>query len=387
MTNKKYQTVAEAKKGDKKRTTVATNIQFDKVTENYIVELYMGTKDGKAIRKHETFKSLTDAKNRLTEHKEQMRKGQCSTTACKMTLGECIKQYLDTAQIEETTKRGYISLDNRISTHPIYNVPLQNVKKSHIMQYQSDMRNTTTLSNATINKDFQLIRRVLGYAVEMEYIFSNPANGVKKLKEKKRENQPLTPDEGKKLLQEAENSKDWSLIVSVYLGLYNGLRRGEILGLKWSAVSLENNTIKINSTRTRARGKIIEKAPKTEKSNRDLAISNKVKDILLQAKEYQEKNGFFGEYVVVTSEGTPIDPDYMSRKFACFLSYIGIRHVRFHDLRHTFGTRMIDAGASVTAVSGAMGHASTATTLNYYVHTKSFSGSTETNSFADQIFG
>lgn len=65
MTSKKYQTVAEAKKGDKKRTTVATNIQFDKVTENYIVELYMGTKDGKAIRKHETFKSLTDAKNRL----------------------------------------------------------------------------------------------------------------------------------------------------------------------------------------------------------------------------------------------------------------------------------------------------------------------------------
>ena len=67
-------TVAEAKKSEKKRSTVAPNIQYDRVTQKYIVELYSGMRDGKAVREHETYKTFQEAKDRLTEHKENIRK-------------------------------------------------------------------------------------------------------------------------------------------------------------------------------------------------------------------------------------------------------------------------------------------------------------------------
>ena len=107
-------TVAEAKKSNKKRSTVAPNIQYDRVTRKYIVELYFGMFGNKAIREHKTCNTLQEAKDLLTEHKESIRKGKQPSANQKMTMGECINEFINNARIEHTTKRGYIVIEKRI---------------------------------------------------------------------------------------------------------------------------------------------------------------------------------------------------------------------------------------------------------------------------------
>ena len=380
-------TVAEAKKSGKKRSTVAPNIKHDNVVNKYIVTLYYGMKDGKAVRKHETYQTLQEAKDRLTEHKESIRKGQQPSANPKMTMGECINEFIGNARIERTTARGYKVVENRIKTTPLYNKRIGDIRKIDIDDYISFVRSHTDLKNCTINKDLDLIHIVLSYAVEREYIANNPAYSVKRLKEERFEPQPLTIEEMNLLKQAVEQSGDWRLIIPVYLGAYQGLRRGEIVGLKWEMVSFEDNIIKIRETITQMGGEIIKKRPKTEDSERDLEMSQSVREILLHYKEYQIENNLYNEYVVVNQNGTHLNPTFLSKKFKEFLIENGLREIRFHDLRHTYGTRAISAGVKPLAVSGAMGHSNLSTTLNIYVHSKALDGSKEVNNALNEIFG
>ncbi len=380
-------TVAEAKKSEKKRSTVAPNIQYDRVTQKYIVELYSGMRDGKAVREHETYKTFQEAKDRLTEHKESIRKGKQPSVNPKMTMGECINEFIGNARIERTTARGYRVVENRIKTTPLYKKRISTIRKSDIDDYISFVQIHTDLKNCTINKDLDLIHRALRYAVYREYITSNPVDSVEKLKEERFEPQPLTVEEMNLLRQAVEQSEDWRLIVPVYLGAYQGLRRGEIVGLKWEMVSFEDNIIRIRETITQMGGEIIEKPPKTEASNRDLEIFPIVRDMLLRYRDYQIENNLYNEYVVVNQNGEHLNPTFLSKKFKEFIIENGLREIRFHDLRHTFGTRAIGAGVNPLAVSGAMGHSNLSTTLNIYVHSKALDGSKEVNNALNEIFG
>lgn len=380
-------TVAEAKKSAKKRSTVAPNIQYDRVTQNYIVQLYKGMKEGKAVREHVTCSTLQEAKDRLTEHKENMRKGLMPSANPKITMGECIREFIDSANIERTTTRGYEVIERRVQGTPLYNKHVVNITECDIDDYITHIQKHTRLKNTTINKDLDLIHRALKYAVKRKYIARNPAQNVEKLKEERFEPKPLSIDELNALCAAVEECGDWRLIIPVYLGAYQGLRRGEIVGLKWDAVSFDENVIRIRESITQIGGEIIEKKPKTEASNRDLELFNKVRDMLLQYREYQIENGIYKEYVVVNSNGDHLSPTFLSKKFKEFLIGHDLREIRFHDLRHTFGTRAISGGANVLAVSGAMGHTTLSTTLNIYVHSKALDGSKEVNRTLEKIFG
>lgn len=379
-------TVAEAKKSEKKRSTVSPNIQYDRVTQKYIVELYSGIRDGKAVREHVTCETFQEAKDKLTEHKEKIRKGKQPSANPKMTMGECINEFIGNARIERTTERGYRVVENRIKMTALYKKRITTIKKSDIDDYISFVHSHTDLKNCTINKDLDLIHRALRYAVSREYITSNPADAVEKMKEERFEPQPLTVEEMNLLRQAVEQSEDWRLIVPVYLGAYQGLRRGEIVGLKWKMVSFEDNVIRIRETITQTGGEIIEKPPKTEESNRDLEMFPSVRDMLLRYRDYQIENNLYNEYVVVNRNGAHLNPTFLSKKFKEFIIEKGLREIRFHDLRHTFGTRAIGAGVNPLAVSGAMGHSNLSTTLNIYVHSKSLDGSKEVNNGLKKIF-
>ena len=197
----------------------------------------------------------------------------------------------------------------------------------------------------------------------------------------------MTTEELKEICERAEASGDWQLIIPIYLGAFQGLRRGEIIGLKWDMVSFDDNTISIKETITQMSGEIIHKAPKTKESKRDLYMFSKVRELLLQYREWQKEKGLYGEYVVVNKYGSYTSPTFLSKKFKHFLTKNNFREVRFHDLRHTFGTRAISAGVNSLAVSGAMGHSSLSTTLNIYVHSKALDGSKEVNEGFEKIFG
>ena len=379
-------TVAEAKKSQKKRSTVAPNIQYDRITQTYIVELYSGMRDGKAVRKHETYKTLQDAKNKLIEWKANKLKGLPENISSKLTFGDCIEEFISSSDIERTTERGYRVIQHRIQKTPLIRKKLTDIKDSDIENYIIELKRNTEYKSSTINKDLDLIHRVLRFAVKKKYINQNPSSEVEKLKETKFEIKPLTIEELKTLQNKAIDTGDFRIIVPIFLGACHGLRRGEIVGLKWDMVDFENNIISIKNTITQMGSEIIHKPPKTEKSKRDLEMLPSVKKVLIDCMEWQKQNGLFREYVVVNSRGFSMNPTYLSKRFREFLTENHLREIRFHDLRHTFATCAIESGANPLHVSGAMGHSTVSTTLNIYTHTDSVDGSRKVNSLLKDIF-
>lgn len=142
-----------------------------------------------------------------------------------------------------------------------------------------------------------------------------------------------------------------------------GLRRGELLGLKWSDVDLDAGVIRVKRQVARVDGQIVEAPLKTKNSYRTVAISQQAAEVLKQQKAKTN-----GEYVFPSPNGGPISPDSVNNMLKRVLARAGIPRVRFHDLRHTFATVALQNGVDIKTVSGMLGHFSAGFTLDTYAH-------------------
>ena len=157
-----------------------------------------------------------------------------------------------------------------------------------------------------------------------------------------------------------------------------GFRRSEVIGLKWSAVDFENDTITINHTITQSNGKlIIRDKTKTKSSKRSLPLEPIVKFFLLELKEKQEKNKElcgdsynqeYLEYICVDNCGNLIRPDYVTETFLKLLKKKKLKIIRFHDLRHTCASILLKNGANMKEIQAWLGHSNYNTTANLYAH-------------------
>ena len=163
---------------------------------------------------------------------------------------------------------------------------------------------------------------------------------------------------------------------------YYGLRRSEVLGLKWDAFDFDNKTITIKHTVTI--GKIDGKRQiyskdrtKNKSSYRTLPLIDDIADRLLELKEQQEyfKKAFGKsyykkdkEYVFVKPDGKLTRPDYVSEHFKNLLKKLGLRHIRFHDLRHSCASLLLAKGIPMKAIQEWLGHSNFSTTANIYAH-------------------
>lgn len=379
MKKKENPSQKEKKERKQKRKTVEKNIQYDTETKKYIVEFYYGIVEGKTQRRHRSFDTLKEAQRALALFQAEKAKGLPQNAGSKITFGECMEEYLERAQLAETTKSGYRVIMSRIAKRRLYWERVADVRRVEVEDYLQAMRETGEYKNATINKDLDFIRVVLKYAVHREYIATNPVDHIQKLKTEKFDPECLTREEAKKIVAKAREQYDDILYVSICLALLQGMRRGEIAGLRWENVLLEENIIRIRETATQVGGTRVRKPPKTQASNRDVEIHPYVKKVLLKLKDEQRRNRVFGGYVVLNPWGDNVSPVTISMKFRKFMNKNGFGNIRFHDLRHSYATISIGLGANPLDVCGAMGHASLATTYKYYVHSKSRSGSQSVN--------
>ena len=152
-----------------------------------------------------------------------------------------------------------------------------------------------------------------------------------------------------------------------------GLRRSEIVALKWKNVFFDKNYIFIKNAIVVIKGDLIEKSTKTKKSIRKLEISPFVKELLL--KEYNKqrelslKTNISFKYVVSDyTTGKVMSPDYITRTFGRLLKKHNLKHIRFHDLRHSFASIANEMGMTLFDISIALGHSSTSVTSKIYVH-------------------
>ena len=236
-----------------------------------------------------------------------------------------------------------------------------------------------TLSGMTVRHEHALLHKMLKYAYRMDLIPQNPADKVDPPRTERFEGTALTEEELTKLI---ETSWDHKLGLLIYKTALLGLRRSEVLGLRWQAVNFDDNTIVINHTVTEATidGKktiIAANRTKTKSSYRSFPMSETVREKLLEWRAIQAENRRIcgncyntadSDYIFTDEMGNLFKPRYIEDAFPKLVEKAGIRRIRFHDLRHTCASLMHKKGLSPKEVQDYLGHSTVAVTLNIYTH-------------------
>ncbi len=267
------------------------------------------------------------------------------------------------------TYRGYI--DNHIKPN-IGNIPLE---KLTTMELQKLYRKLLTsgrverieaehqskgLSAKTVRNINQVISSAMNLAVAQKIILENPTNACSLPRVEHKEMQTISAEQLQVFLEEAKRSGVYEMY---YIDLSTGLRRGELLGLKWEDIDMQQGIIRVRRQVSRIDGKIVEAPLKTKNSYRAVTISPQAIEVLKSQKEKIND-----EYVFPSPNGGPISPDSVNNMLHRVLDRAGIPRVRFHDMRHTFATLALQNGVDIKTVSGMLGHFSAGFTLDTYAH-------------------
>jgi len=231
----------------------------------------------------------------------------------------------------------------------------------------------------TIHKYHANISKALKYAVEKRYIEYSIMDRVKRPKLERFSGKFLKQSEAMELIEAVKGHR---LELGVVLGTFYGLRRGEIVGLRWESINFEANTITIEHTVTETcvDGKkilVVGDTTKTKSSFRTLPLVPAIRARLLEVKAEQDSNRKLcgksynkveSAYIYTDALGNRIRPDYLSCRFPKFLESNGFRRMRFHDLRHSCASLLLANGVSLKQIQDWLGHCDFAITANTYAH-------------------
>ena len=217
------------------------------------------------------------------------------------------------------------------------------------------------LSPKTVRNIHQVISSAMDFARNQKLIAINPTDGCALPKLEHQEMKTIPVEQLASFLREA---KDSGVFEMYYIELATGLRRGELLGLKWEDLDLEQGTLRVQRQVDRINGEVVEAPLKTKNSYRTISLGADAVGIL----EEQRKKCGSSPYVFPSPTGGPISPDSVLQMLHRVLKRAGLPKVRFHDLRHTFATVALQNGVDIKTVSGMLGHYSAGFTLDTYAH-------------------
>ncbi|QCT01004.1 integrase family protein [Paenibacillus algicola] len=275
---------------------------------------------------------------------------------------------------EETTMYSYKNIIYKHVIPYLGTFELQKLQPVFIQQYYKHLMDDKGLSPNTAHKHHACIRKSLDYALKQQFVHRNVSDDAVTLpkKEKFTGQSYYTKEQLNTLL---EMVKDTRLEFPIYSAGYLGLRREEIVGLRWQYVDLAKRLIHIEEVRTSAGSQEVVKTPKTEKSRRVLFITEELLEVLLKVKSKQDNHKrILGEnymdsgYVFTHDNGKPYRVNYITKAFKDFLEKNNLPKIRLHDLRHTFASILYEAGVDLKAISEALGHSDLGTTNKIYTH-------------------
>lgn len=349
----------------------------------YYVVLETRGDDGKRKRKwHSGFKTKKEAQKFLNEQLHKMDTGTYFSPT-KITVEEYLERWLSDYAKVNTAPRTYEGYEYIIRQHVIPQLgqlKIDKLKPLHIQSYYSNrltegrIDGKGGLSNRSVLHHHRVLHQAFDQAVKWQMLQINPVNAITPPKPQKKKMNVLSREQIQLLLQETKEKSYFSII---YMAIHTGMRRGEILGLRWSDIDYKNLTISINQTvqRLKSTGIELRNTTKTDGSRRSVAISESVIGMLKKVKVTQTKNKLhFGvlyqnhDLIFSNEDGSPIDPDGLSREFTRLVKRIDIPHIRFHDLRHTHATLLLQQGEHTKVVSERLGHSTIAITMDTYSH-------------------
>ena len=257
------------------------------------------------------------------------------------------------------------------------NIKLKELTTEDIQEFYSAQ--LERVSANTVIHYHAVIHRALKYAVKIKTIQSNPAVNVERPRKEKFIGSFYDKKEINTLFDIIQGHP---LEVAIKLAAFYGLRREEIIGLKWTAIDFENNTLTIQHTVTECNldGKHIEVASdtaKTDSSLRTMPLVTNFREMLLAKKEKQEHYRKlcgrsyckeYLDYIFVNEMGERWKPRYLSDGFKRILEQNGLRRIRFHDLRHTCASLLLANNVPMKKIQEWLGHSDFSTTANIYAH-------------------
>lgn len=308
------------------------------------------------------------------EEREAMQKGDILFT-------DFLLKWLRVAKstVKLTTYASYEMMATRIII-PYFetlNIKLKELTTEDIQEFYSAQ--LERVSANTVIHYHAVIHRALKYAVKIKTIQSNPAVNVERPRKEKFIGSFYDKKEINTLFDIIQGHP---LEVAIKLAAFYGLRREEIIGLKWTAIDFENNTLTIQHTVTECNldGKHIEVASdtaKTDSSLRTMPLVTNFREMLLAKKEKQEHYRKlcgrsyckeYLDYIFVNEMGERWKPRYLSDGFKRILEQNGLRRIRFHDLRHTCASLLLANNVPMKKIQEWLGHSDFSTTANNYAH-------------------
>jgi len=239
------------------------------------------------------------------------------------------------------------------------NLNLRRISGAHIQAFVAAKVSKHGLSPKSVVNMLIPLKEMFKHATHWGYVRYDPSIAVKRPRVEQEEMDFLNPEEIAPFLQHVRPQYHALFLTAIL----TGMRRGELLGLKWGDIDWRSSQISVR--RSLYKGTFV--SPKSQNSVRRIIMSPTLKQYLEQHRLMAPQSEL--ELVFCTDEGNPLDPDNMvKREFLTALDRAGIRRIRFHDLRHTFASLLIANGENIKFVQYQLGHASATTTLDRYGH-------------------
>ncbi|MBE6899266.1 MAG: site-specific integrase [Ruminococcaceae bacterium] len=295
-------------------------------------------------------------------------------TASAVKLGDWLHEWLKLylPNIESTTRVGYREKIDGYIIPKLGDIKLKSLNTPTIQAWVNELKDKEKLAPKTIRNAFLNLKAALDKAVILKMIPKNPCIGVELPKLKRYKAEIYSGNEISDLINAAECT---DMYLPVLLEIAIGFRRGELLALKWSDIDFNARTVHVRENRVNGDGKVEIKAPKSAAGIRDITIGSNIVDELKKAhKQYLENKMKLGagftdsDLVICQKNGRPFAPDSMTQKWLRFTEKHGLKHIRFHDLRHTCATAMLEAGIDPKTVQSRLGHANISITMDVYGH-------------------
>jgi integrase len=335
---------------------------------------------GKRITKYKTVRGAKrDAQRELRTLLGAIDKGTYVDSG-KLTLGAWLLQWLEEAQqnVSHKTHERYTEIVKKHLVPAIGAVPLVKLQPLHLQRYYTGALKSGRrdgkggLSAQTVCHHDRVLNVALRRARALRLIATNPVEDVARPQVEQKELTVLDPDEATRLLSVASRTR---LHVPIFLALATGVRRGELLALRWCDVALSAANLSVVQSLEQTDEGLRFKAPKTKRSRRTIALPQSAVEILTLHRAQQARErlqlglGKDQRGLVFTQlTGEPVNPDNFSKEFVRLVKRAGIRPITFHGLRHTHATEMLRANVHPKVVSERLGHASVAITLDTYSH-------------------
>jgi len=320
-----------------------------------------------------------EAEKRLAELVHQVDNG-VYVKSGNLTVGAYLEQWLEdyaSTHVRATTLEGYETRAKHL-IDSLGGIRLSELRPDHLQAYYSaklrnGRRDGQGLAPGTLIKHHNLLRQALSHAVKWGLVARNVAEVVDPPRGQRKEMQALTSTDLHRVLNACEGTV-WHPIFHTLA--WTGLRRSELLGLRWKDVDLLLATLRISQVLHQLNdGRFVYQEPKTVKGRRTIALSPSSCIELRQHRESQERDAnLLGTPLTDDSlvfghpDGSPRSPSTLTLAFRRLTRRLGFTGVRLHDLRHTHATLMMEQGVNPKVVSERLGHTSVVITLDTYSH-------------------